>query len=585
MARVVSPPGGKLVAQMMPPIKADRSIKPVKLTEPKPGVFIFDMGQNFAGFAELSLRGPAGTKVVMKYGERLGKDGMVDRAGIQQHVARVDPSQQFQTDTYILNGSSRTTHHVPRFTYHGFQYVEVTGFPGKPTLDTLRGVFIHSAIPVAGEFECSNPLLNRIWSAGRWSYLSNLQGIPTDCPHREKNGWTGDAHLAAEQGLLNYAPAAVYAKWINDLGDEQRPTGELPGIVPTSGWGYKWGNGPAWDSAFLLIPFYLYEYCGDTKVLADHYDGLKRYVDYLTSKAKNGIVDIGLNDWAPFKTTTPADITSTAYYYRDAQIVALAADLLGNDADARKYADLAAGIKTAFNEKFYHPDTMLYGNGSQTSLSCALYQGLVEPANKARVLNNLVAAVDKSNGHIDTGILGAKYLLNALLENGRADVACRIASQKDLPSWGWWIEQGATTLWEQWNGADSRNHIMFGDISAWFYKALAGINPDPAAPAFKHFTIKPNLVGGLTSAHAGYDSVRGRIVSDWKTKGGRFDLTVTIPPNTTATVHVPVADSTSVKEGGKPAADTAGVSFLRVEAGRTLFEVGSGTYHFTAPMF
>jgi alpha-L-rhamnosidase len=584
MARVVSPPGGKLVAQMMPPIKADRSIKPVKLTEPKPGVFVFDMGQNFAGFAELSLRGPAGTKVAMKYSERLGKDGMVDRAGIQQHVARVDPNQQYQTDTYFMKGKGLEIWHS-RFDYHGFQYVEVTGFPGKPTLDTLRGVFIHSAIPVAGEFECSNPLLNRIWSAGRWSYLSNLQGIPTDCPHREKNGWTGDAHLAAEQGLLNYAPAAVYAKWINDLGDEQRPTGELPGIVPTSGWGYKWGNGPAWDSAFLLIPFYLYEYCGDTKVLGDHYDGLKRYVDYLTSKAKGGIVDIGLNDWAPVKTTTPADITSTAYYYRDAQIVALAADLLGNDADARKYADLAAGIKTAFNEKFYHPDTMLYGNGSQTSLSCALYQGLVEPANKARVLNNLVAAVDKSNGHIDTGILGAKYLLNALLENGRADVACRIASQKDLPSWGWWIEQGATTLWEQWNGADSRNHIMFGDISAWFYKALAGINPDPAAPAFKHFTIKPNLVGGLTSAHAGYDSVRGRIVSDWKTKGGRFDLTVTIPPNTTATVHVPVADSTSVKEGGKPAADTAGVSFLRVEAGRTLFEVGSGTYHFTAPMF
>ena len=216
-----------------------------------------------------------------------------------------------------------------RFDYHGFQYVEVTGFPGKPTLDTLRGVFIHSAIPVAGEFECSNPLLNKIWRAGRWAYLSNLQGIPTDCPHREKNGWTGDAHLAAEQGLLNYAPAAVYTKWINDLGDEQRPTGELPGIVPTSGWGYTWGNGPAWDSAFLLIPFYLYEYCGDTKVLCDHYDGLKRYVDYLTSKAKDGIVDIGLNDWAPFKTSTPADITSTAYYYRDTQIVALTAGLDG----------------------------------------------------------------------------------------------------------------------------------------------------------------------------------------------------------------------------------------------------------------
>ena len=240
--------------------------------------------------------------------------------------------------------------------------------------------------------------------------------------------------------------------------------------------------------------------------------------------------------------------------------MALAAGLMGNEAEARKYNELAASIRQAFNAKFYHPDTGLYGNGSQTSLSCALYQGLVEPANKARVLSNLVAAVEKTNGHIDTGILGAKYLLNALLENGRADVAYRIASQKDLPSWGWWIEQGATTLWEQWNGTESRNHIMFGDISAWFYKALAGINPDPAAPAFKHFIIKPNLVGGLTSAEASYDSVRGRIVSDWKIANGSLDLNVTIPANTTATVCVPAADSASIKEGGNPAAEAEGVN-------------------------
>jgi alpha-L-rhamnosidase len=582
-AEVVSPPGGKLVAQMMPPIKADRRLKPVKLTEPKPGVFLFDMGQNLAGFAELRLRAPAATRVVMKYGERVDKNGMLDRANIQQHVVRVDPNQQYQMDAYIAKGKGLEKWHS-RFNYNGFQYVEVTGFPGKPTLDTLCAVFIHSAVPVAGEFECSNPLLNKIWRAGRWSYLSNLQGIPTDCPHREKNGWTGDAHLAAEQGLLNYAPDPVYAKWINDLGDEQRPTGALPGIVPTSGWGYSWGNGPAWDSAFLLIPFYLYEYCGDTKVLGDHYDGLKRYVDYLTSKAKDGIVDIGLNDWAPYKTTTPADITSTAYYYRDTQIVALTAKLMGNSADAYKYAEQGVNIRKAFNRKFYHPDTGLYGNGSQTSLSCALYQGLVEPENKARVLGNLVAAVDKTNGHIDTGILGAKYLMNALMENGRADVAYRIASQKDLPSWGWWIEQGATTLWENWSGPESRNHIMFGDISAWFYKALAGINLDPAAPAFKHILIKPNVVGGLTFAKASYDSVRGCIVSDWKVKDGRFDLTITIPANTTASVWLPTSNLADILESGKPAIKAEGVKDFSVEAARVVLEVGSGTYHFRAPL-
>jgi alpha-L-rhamnosidase len=592
---------------MMPPIKIDRTIKPIKVSEPKPGLFIYDMGQNFAGFADLvipeprdhhtvfvgssetntiSLHRPPAT-IVMRYGERLAKDGTLDRAEIQQHVMRMDRHQQFQTDTYILNQDemghvSHVPGDLPRFCYHGFQYVEITGFPGRPSLDNLRGVFIHSAVPVAGEFECSNPMLNQIWRAGRWSNLSNLQGIPTDCPHREKNGWTGDAHLAAEQGLFNFEPAAVYTKWINDLGDEQRPSGELPGIVPTSGWGYQWGNGPAWDSAFLLIPYYLYEYCGDAGVLGEHYSGLKRYVDYLTGKAKEGIVSIGLNDWAPYKTQTPADITSTAYYYRDAQIVSLAAHLIGNETDSRQYAELAAGIKKSFNEKFYHPETGLYGNGSQTSLSCALYQGLVGPDNDSVVLSNLVAAIECQSNHIDTGILGAKYLLNTLTDHGRADVAYRVANQKDMPSWGWWLEQGATTLWEQWDGGASRNHIMYGDILAWFYKTLAGINPDPAAPGFGHFIVRPNPVCDLTSARASYDSVRGRIVSDWRIRNGRFELTVEIPPNTTATVFVPAVSAEKVMEGGRPASKAEGVRFLRLEQGRVIYEVASGRYHFTS---
>jgi len=582
-APTVEAPAGQLAAQAMPAIQADRVLQPVGVTEPKPGVFVFDFGQNFAGFAELRVRGPAGAKVVMKYSERIDPNGMIDRAEIQQHVLHMDTNQQYQTDTYILKGKGRETWHS-RFDYHGFQYVEVTGFPGKPTRDSLRGIFIHSAVRPAGEFSCSNPMFNRIWQAGRWSYLSNLQGIPTDCPHREKNGWTGDAHLAAEQGLFNYAAQAVYTKWINDLDDEQRPSGELPGIVPTSGWGYQWGNGPAWDSAFLHIPYYLYEYCADRRILCDHYAGLKRYVDYLTTKATNGIVSIGLNDWAPYKTTTPADITSTAYYYRDAQIVALAAQLSGRAAEAKTYAELAASIRKAFNEKFYHADTGSYGNGSQTSLSCALYQGLVEPANRQRVLDNLVAAVDRCNGHIDTGILGAKYLLNTLTDNGRADVACRIASQKDLPSWGWWLAQGATTLWEEWNGSASRNHIMYGDISAWFYKTLAGINPDLSAPGFGHFFIKPNLVGDLTSARASYESVRGRIVSNWEIRDGRFQLRVTIPANTTATVWLPGIVPERIMENHRPAARAPGVRPAGTERGGTLFEVGSGTYHFVAPL-
>lgn len=252
--------------------------------------------------------------------------------------------------------------------------------------------------------------------------------------------------------------------------------------------------------------------------------------------------------------------------------------MLGNQDDARKYEALAGSIKTAFNQKFYHPETALYDNGSQSALSCALYQGLVEPENKARVMENLVAAVEKSNNHIDAGILGTKYILNALLENGRADVAYRMVAQKDQPGWGWWLEQGGTTLWEQWSGKESRNHIMFGDVSAWFYKALAGIRPDPQSPGFKHFFINPQVVGDLTRAKGAYDSTRGRIVSDWQVVNGEFQITLVIPANTTATVSLPVTSELS--ESGQPAGKAVGLTALRVESERTVFEVDSGTYKF-----
>jgi alpha-L-rhamnosidase len=580
-AKLVEAPAGRLAAQMMPPIKIHETLQPARLTEPKPGVLIFDIGQNLAGMAQLTVSGPAGTRVRMRYGERLLPDGTLDTRDIEQHVKKLGQEQQYQTDTYILKGSASETWRS-RFTYHGFQYVEVTGFPGKPALDSLHAQFIHSAVPKAGDFACSNPLLNRIQRAARWSFLSNLQGIPTDCPHREKNGWTGDAQLACEQAQFNFFPAPVHQKWINDLGDEQKPTGQLPGIVPTSGWGYAWGNGPAWDSAFLLIPYYEYLFYGDTENFRRHYDGMKGYVDYLTTRAEDGIVKIGLNDWAPWKTQTEAGITDTAYYYVDASIVALAGRLLGKQADAEKYTSLATAIKAAFNKRFFQPETGLYDNGSQTALSCALCQGLVEPENKARVLANLVAAVQKANNHIDTGILGAKYLLNALLENGRADVAYRIVAQKDQPSWGWWLEQGATTLWEQWNGTESRNHIMFGDVSAWFYKALAGIQADLQSPGFKHFYVTPHVVGDLTSARGEYNSIRGKILSDWQLTNGEFRLRLTVPANSTATVSLPIAGG--VLENGKPAAQCRGVKFLRTEGGRSVFELGSGRFLFSGAL-
>jgi alpha-L-rhamnosidase len=376
----------------------------------------------------------------------------------------------------------------------------------------------------------------------------------------------------------------VYTKWIQDLADEMRPTGELPGIVPSSGWGYEWGNGPAWDSAYVLIPWYVYQAYGDTRILEHNYDQMRRYVDYLTSRSRSGgVVTIGLGDWVPPGPTAPTPVTSTGYYFADARVVAQAAELLGKKEDARKYSELAESVKETFNREFLKPGGV-YSNGTQTAQATALNWGLAPASERADVLKNLVADVEKKGNHLDTGILGTKYLLNVLLDGGRADVAYKVASQTTYPSWGHWMEQGATTLWESWNGGDSLNHIMFGDISAWFYRALAGIRP--GEPGYSKITIRPQVVGDLTSARGVYDSIHGRIVSEWRLENGQIRLDVTIPANTTAEVYVPTSDPTRILESGKPAGSSEGVLALSgVQAlnGTPVYRIGSGTYHFTAP--
>lgn len=580
-AKVVDAPGGKLTAQAMGAIEVERVLEPVKVTEPAPGVFVFDVGQNLAGVAELSIEGPAGTTVAMKYAEHLHPDGRVDQGNIGVHVWAKGKDQQFQTDTYILKGEGREKWHA-RFVYHGFRYVEVTGAVGKLTADNLRIRWMHTAAPPVGEFACSNPLINTIYEATKWSYLSNLQGIPTDCPHREKNGWTGDAQIACEFGLLNYDSVAFYEKWIQDLADEQRPDGNLPGIVPTGGWGYAWGNGPAWDSAFILIPQYVYEYTGDSTLLDKHYEQHRRYVDFLTSHAKDGIVEIGLGDWLPWKTETPVAVTSTAYYYVDALVVAATARRLGLVEDAEKYETLAKSIRAAFNREFFDAATGSYSNGSQAALSCALYQGLAEPGDRPAVLKSLEAVIAKNDDHVDCGILGAKYMLNVLSAEGRTDLAYRIAAQETQPGWGWWFSQGATTLWEWWPQKGSNNHIMFGDVGAWFIKSLAGIQPDPQSPGFTHFLLRPAPVGDLTWAKASYDSVRGKIACDWKLEGDTLTVDAVVPANTTATLWLPTTDADSVREGGKPLSEIDGVEVLATDSQVVRLKLGSGEYRFTA---
>jgi len=579
LVRIDDGPGGIVSAQMNPPIKVTRTIDPVKLTEPKPGVYVFDLGQNIAGWARLKVSGPAGTKVTLRYGERIHEDGSLDQKDIAVHVRE----NRFSTDEYILRGEGVETWE-PRFVYHGFQYVEVTGLSEKPTLDMIQGRVVRTAFDRAGSFECSNPLINKIQRATLWAYIGNFHGYPTDCPHREKNGWTGDAHLAAEVGLYNFNSAPAYTKWMMDLKDEQKPTGELPGIVPTGGWGYAWGNGPAWDSAYVLIPWYMYEYCGDTGILAEHYERLKRYVDYLTSKAENGIVSIGLNDWAPAKSTTPANITSTGYYYRDALVVSKIARLLGKNDEAQEYGDLALSIREAFNREFLDAEVGIYRPGTQTAMSCALYHGLVPPEHYQKVLDNLVAMIEKNDGHLDAGILGTKYLIDALTAGGRADVVYEMSTKTTFPSWGRWIEQGATTLWEQWNGGASRNHIMFGHIGAWYYQVLGGIRSDPEAVGFKHVIVKPQLLGDITWVRAEHESMYGPVKSYWDIHDDAFTLKVAIPTNTTATVYVPSDRKEFTREGPDYIHSGDNVRFVGLDGPYVVFEAQSGTYEFNSKL-
>ena len=575
---VVQGPPGKLKAQMLPPIKVTKTIRPVKITEPKPGVFVYDMGQNLAGWVELKVTGAAGSQVKLKYGEQLNEDGTVSLKEIGKFVYQWD----FQTDSYTLQGKGLETWE-PRFVYHGFQYVEVTGIPGTPTLENIRGKVVHTAFERAGEFSCSNDLLNRIQKNTLWSYVSNFHGYPTDCPHREKNGWTGDAHLAAEQGLLNFGSASAYAKWMDDCRDEIQPDGELCAIIPTAGWGYYWGNGPAWDSAYVLIPWYLYLYRGDRRILEDHYEYHKRYVDYLTRRSQNHIVSIGLGDWSPWKSKTPVQMTSTAYYYVDTLIVAATAKLLHKTEDANQYTELAEKIKQAFHQEFFDRTKGRYKTRTQTALSCALYQGLAEEPYRAKVVEELVRLVEENGGNIDTGILGAKYILHALTDNNQPETAYTLVTKKTLPGWGYWIEeQDATTLWESWTGGGSRNHIMFGDISAWMYKALAGIRYVSGKPGFKEMVIAPQPCGDLTWVKAKHQSMYGVIESAWKIEGDALRLMITIPVNTTATVIIPAGPDSLITESGLGIEEAEGVEVLERRETSAAIKIGSGRYEFVS---
>ncbi len=537
----VPAPSLNITAQVMHPVRAEAEIPARSVKKFSDRKYVFDLGRNIAGVSRLKVRGEKGTVIRIKHAERLNPDGTADQSNIDVHYRPTDDSDPFQTDIFILSGKGEESF-MARFNYKGFQYVEViSDRPVSLEKESLTGFFMHSDVPPSGKVSSSDSLLNKIWKATNNSYLSNLYGYPTDCPQREKNGWTGDAHIAIETGLYNFDGITVYEKWLNDHLDEQQPNGVLPAIIPTSGWGYHWANGPDWTSTIAIIPWNIYLFYGDSHLLQKCYNSIKRYVDHITEISPSGLTNWGLGDWIPVKSVTPKELTSSVYYFIDATILAKAAGLFGNQSDFKTYSALAEKIRNAINEKYLNRETAVYGSGYQTELSVPLMWGIVPDDMKQKVAGNLAEKVKADGEKIDVGLLGTKALLNALSENGYSDLAFRLAVKDSYPSWGWWIVNGATTLYENWainpESDISMNHIMFGEIGAWMYKTPGGIFPDEKKPGFKNILLKPQFVTGLDQFEARHDGPYGTIVSSWERVGDEIIYRVIIPANSTATFY------------------------------------------------
>jgi len=592
-----APDLGPLRAQDAPPIRVTRTLAPVRLTEPKPGVYIFDFGQNFAGWCRLRVNGPAGTRVRLRSGELLYPDGTLN--GMTAVVGQIKdggpdyrydgvgrPKTAFQLDEYVLKGQG-TEVFTPRFTFHGFRYVEVTGFPGTPTLAALEGLRLNSDVASAGSFECSNDRFNRIQQMVLWTELANLFSVQSDCPHREKFGYGGDIVASSEMGMLNFDMARFYAKAANDLLDAVRPNGGFTETAPFVGIADESLGGQAgpigWGSAQPVLLWQLRQFYGDRRLAEEQFPATKKWIALLRSCAKDGILDNGISDHESLA-PKPRALTGTAFYFLNVKLFAQLARALGHEADAAEAEALSEQIRAAFNRRFLQTDTGRYDAATQACQAFALHLGLVPPEEQARALAVLVQDIQSAHqGHLTTGIFGTKFLLNTLTDLGRADVAYQIVNQRTFPGWGHMLEGGATTLWEHWEFSDntySHNHPMFGSVSEWFYKALAGIQPAPEAVGFDRILLAPQVVGDLQWVKARYDSVRGTVVSEWTRNADQFRWHVRVPVGTTATLVLPARERTTITEGGKAVERAQGIQFLRMEDGKAILALGSGDYRF-----
>ena len=545
----VEAPAKILTSQQMPPIRVVREVKPVSMRKIDDYTYIYDMGENMTGVCRLQVQGPTGTCVTLVHGELIHDDGTLNQGNIEIYFKReknglpqhVDPFERIQTDTYFLSGNGMETYE-PRFTYHGFRYVEVASTrPLTLTQESLTGLCMHTDVEPVGNFACSNEILNKLVEASCNSYLGNLFSIPTDCPQREKNGWTADGYVGMDYGLLFYDGITVYEKWMNDFIDNQRERGDLSGIIPSSGWGYADWIGPVWDAALFIIPNNLYKYYGDTRAIEKMWDTCVRYLQYLETREKDGKLTYGIGDWVFYKAKTDTHFTSTAFYWLDNVLMAKFADLTGHD--GTKYRAKADNLKELINNEWFDAEKKMYANGTQAAQSVGLALGLVPEEHAQAVADNLVRMI-RDNGHqLDFGMLGSKFVPAMLVKYGYADDAYKMIIRPEAPSWANWIHRGLTTLPETWvldkDFKDaSLNHAFLGDISAWMMNSLAGINPHPKKPGFAGIIIRPQFINGISWAKGEYRSVRGLIRSEWKREGNQIELNIIIPANTEAELQL-----------------------------------------------
>ncbi len=619
-ALIFDDPGIEIVAHRAPPMRRIQEIRPVKAPTLSANKrrHLFDLGQNMVGWVRLKFRNaPAGKTIDLRYVEMLDKDGKPYTTALR--TARA-------TDHYTTRGGAEETFE-PRFTFHGFRYVEVRDYPGPLTVDDLVGVVVHSDCGSTGEFECSDPMINQLQHNIVWSQKGNFLDIPTDCPQRdERLGWTGDAQVFIRTAGFNMDVANFFAKWLTDVADAQYEDGHIPSVVPhvTS---IHHEGGPAWADAAVICPWWVYQTYGDTRIIEDCWPMMTRFVGWMEKsypdfiRPKPGARWQGYGDWLSIGATTPPDLIGTAFFAYCANLMSKMAKAIGKTAEAEKYAGLFEQVRAAWNVRFVKKEgaaveapvaNSVYedmgvkasGDGapsrsasisspltvqSQTAYVLALHFDLLPENLRPQVFDALVRDIEAHDMHLSTGFVGTPYLNHVLTRFGRADVAFALLMQKTFPSWLFPITHGATTMWERWDGwtpekgfndagMNSYNLYAYGAVGEWMYSTIAGIDLDQARPGYRHIVIRPNPGGGLTHARAKLDSLYGVIESAWKLSGGMLELYVTIPANTTATLYLPTSDAAAITESGKP------VNVSRSENGRAVFELGAGRYKFLSPM-